>query len=169
MKRIVCCLLTLLLAACGPVRVVDTSADGTPILIRSPQPDSSDLEELKAEYGIKTILNLRGGQLDEAWFLEELDYAVINNVKLISVRLSGKHQPQPHALAQIYRVLENPDNWPILVHCQGGIHRTGLIVAIYRIKYQGWSKKDALDELFDNYFNWTITDRSQIILFIKNY
>src|SRR5579859_2662264 len=35
----------------------------------------------------------------------------------------------------------------VLIHCQHGADRTGLVSAMYRMVYQDWSKEDALDEL----------------------
>lgn len=36
---------------------------------------------------------------------------------------------------------------PVLIHCKHGQNRTGLIAAMYRIVYQGWSKQQALAEM----------------------
>jgi protein tyrosine/serine phosphatase len=56
---------------------------------------------------------------------------------------------------------------PVLVHCQHGADRTGVVIAMYRIIYQGWSKQQALDEMENGGFNfhaiWT-----NIPDFVKN-
>ena len=36
---------------------------------------------------------------------------------------------------------------PVLVHCHHGADRTGLIIALYRLLSQGWSREAAIDEL----------------------
>jgi protein tyrosine/serine phosphatase len=36
---------------------------------------------------------------------------------------------------------------PVLIHCKHGQNRTGLIAAMYRVVYQGWSKQQALAEM----------------------
>jgi protein tyrosine/serine phosphatase len=36
---------------------------------------------------------------------------------------------------------------PTLLHCTLGADRTGLVAALYRMIYQGWSKEDALEEM----------------------
>jgi len=41
-----------------------------------------------------------------------------------------------------------------LVHCENGNDRTGLVVALYRLK-RGWSKADAESEMLDNGFHKT--------------
>jgi tyrosine-protein phosphatase SIW14 len=43
--------------------------------------------------------------------------------------------------------MDNPDNYPVLVHCFGGIHRTGAYCAIYRMEYEHWSNAQAIAEL----------------------
>ena len=43
---------------------------------------------------------------------------------------------------------------PTLLHCQHGADRTGLITALYRILYQGWSKDAALDEMQNGDFGY---------------
>ncbi len=35
----------------------------------------------------------------------------------------------------------------ILIHCKHGADRTGLIVALYRIVFEGWDKISAIEEL----------------------
>jgi protein tyrosine/serine phosphatase len=44
------------------------------------------------------------------------------------------------------RIIKETDG-PILIHCWHGSDRTGLVSAMYRIVFQGWTKEDAIDEL----------------------
>jgi protein tyrosine/serine phosphatase len=50
---------------------------------------------------------------------------------------------------QALRILADRSNRPILVHCQHGADRTGVILALYRVVVQGWTKEDALREMND--------------------
>ena len=43
--------------------------------------------------------------------------------------------------------MDNPDNYPVLIHCFAGIHRTGAFCAIYRMEYEGWTNAEAIEEL----------------------
>ena len=38
---------------------------------------------------------------------------------------------------------------PVLIHCFAGIHRTGSLVAVYRMKYCGYTADEAVDELVE--------------------
>ena len=40
------------------------------------------------------------------------------------------------------------------MHCLHGADRTGVIIAIYRIIYQGWTKSQAIDEMENGGFNF---------------
>src|SRR5439155_1607322 len=54
-------------------------------------------------------------------------------------------------------ILDDPDNYPILIHCFAGIHRTGAYVAIYHMERDRWSNEDAIADLkaggYDNLDN----------------
>jgi protein tyrosine/serine phosphatase len=43
--------------------------------------------------------------------------------------------------------MDDPKSYPVLLHCKAGLHRTGVLSAIYRMEYNGWSRADALREL----------------------
>ena len=47
----------------------------------------------------------------------------------------------------VYRLLNDQESKPVLVHCNAGVARTGVSVALYRILHDGWSTDKALDEL----------------------
>jgi protein tyrosine/serine phosphatase len=43
--------------------------------------------------------------------------------------------------------MDDPRNYPVLVHCFAGVHRTGAYCAIYRMEYEGWSNAEAIAEM----------------------
>jgi protein tyrosine phosphatase (PTP) superfamily phosphohydrolase (DUF442 family) len=160
-----------LLAApgCGVLQVVDRSHDGEPILIRSPQPDSDDLRSLHERFGVKTVVNLRGESPGESWFEEERRGVEAIGARWVHLRTSGKREPGPELVQSFLELVEDERNWPIVIHCQGGVHRTGLLAALYRIQYQGWSPKQAIREMEDCYFDWTVNDREALKRWLRGY
>ena len=48
------------------------------------------------------------------------------------------------------KLCDDPANYPILIHCMAGLHRTGALTAVYRMEYEGWSVADAMRELRAN-------------------
>ena len=56
---------------------------------------------------------------------------------------------------------------PILIHCRHGSDRTGVVVAMYRIVFQNWTKEEALDELMNGGYGFH-TYYKNIPEYIKN-
>ena len=46
-------------------------------------------------------------------------------------------------------------SYPVLIHCNAGLNRTGVMVAVYRMEYQGWSRAEAFRDTLDNGFGRT--------------
>ncbi|MEZ6185950.1 MAG: tyrosine-protein phosphatase [Planctomycetota bacterium] len=161
--------LLLLLAGCGTTAVVDRAPSGQVVLIRCPQPDADDLQDLKQDYGVKTVINLRGQHPNEEWYREEQIGVREVGARWVHLRVSGRSGPTPQVTQAFLDLVRDPANWPIAMHCQGGIHRTGAMVGLYRIAIQGWSSAAAIEELEENWFDWTIEDRSQIKEFLRSY
>ena len=44
-------------------------------------------------------------------------------------------------------VIADPANQPVFVHCRGGNHRTGAVVAVFRVQHCGWTEEQARAEL----------------------
>jgi protein tyrosine/serine phosphatase len=51
------------------------------------------------------------------------------------------------------KLVNDPNNWPVYVHCKGGRHRTGALTAIYRITHDGWTADQAYEEMKKYDFN----------------
>ena len=48
---------------------------------------------------------------------------------------------------KVMRILANRENGPYLLHCQLGSDRIGVMCAMCRIIYRGWTKEEAIDEM----------------------
>ncbi len=58
--------------------------------------------------------------------------------------------------------MDDPANYPVLIHCYAGIHRTGTMCAIFRMDYQGWTNDEAMNEM--RTFGDTMLDDHEDIL-----
>ena len=52
------------------------------------------------------------------------------------------------------QIVADPNRAPLLVHCQHGADRTGLMSALYRVAVQGWTKEEALREMTEGGFGF---------------
>lgn len=127
-------------------------------LYRSAQPSSKAMEEYE-HFGIKTVLDLRSIHNDK-------DVAKNRKLILLNVPMHSwyiENEDVVQALSYIRTAKK-----PILIHCKYGADRTGLIIAMYRIIEEGWSKADAIKEMTDGGYHFhTVWDRN-IITYINN-
>jgi protein tyrosine phosphatase len=62
------------------------------------------------------------------------------------------------------KLLDDPETYPVLLHCHAGLHRTGVMVAIYRMEYEGRSPAEAIQEMKANGFaEWPCTSANDYI------
>lgn len=108
------------------------------VLYRGAQPDRKGFEELK-KLGVKSIVNLRAGHPDRK-LIEGLGF------RYFSIPANTWDVSDSHS-TRFLKVLSDPANQPVFVHCQHGSDRTGTMVAIYRIYVQNWKPDEALKEL----------------------
>ena len=110
----------------------------TDYLYRSEQPTEEGMKDLEI-LGIKTIINLRplyadsdkikgtGLRVEElsvkAWHIEDVD------------------------VVRALRIIRKRENGPFLIHCSHGADRVGVMIAMFRVVEQGWTKEDAIQEM----------------------
>lgn len=124
------------------------------ILYRSGQLTADELREEIRARDIKTVINL-GSRTD--WDIEvckaegvELIDMPVGDVWCICGVAAPGHDvvpPSPYDLTPFWEAIDNAERSPVLIHCWGGIHRTGVLTGIYRIERQGWTAEDALAEM----------------------
>ncbi|MEJ2202176.1 MAG: dual specificity protein phosphatase family protein [Desulfuromonadaceae bacterium] len=124
---------------------------------RSAQPDEAGFAALEA-LGIRNILSLRQYHSDEE--LAPADF------QLYRVKMYTRDIPSEQVIAAL-RIIRASEG-PILIHCWHGADRTGLVSALYRMVFQGWSKADAIDELTNGGYGYHALFFSNITDFIKN-
>ncbi|MFM7099346.1 MAG: fused DSP-PTPase phosphatase/NAD kinase-like protein [Gemmataceae bacterium] len=144
------------------------------VLYRSGQMTSFGLKKIVDEYHIKSIVSLRDSYGSEAPpDVKEESFAREYGIKYL--RLSPKkwesedgEPPVMDNVRQYFKLLDNPDNYPVLVHCFAGIHRTGSYCALYRMKYENWSNEKAISELKRLGYDQLETEKD-VYKFLKEY
>jgi len=120
-------------------------------LYRGAQPEALGFSELK-KLGVKTVVNLRLAHSDR----DEMKKAGLKagaDFKYVHIRMEAWDADEDEVV-ELLKVLADPANRPVFVHCKHGADRTGMAVAIYRIICQGWTKVDAIDEMRNGGFNF---------------
>ena len=108
---------------------------------RGAQPETSDYAALAA-LGVKTVIDLtRDGRADEQRLVEQ------NGMKFFRIPLTTSERPSQAAITQFLKLVADPANLPVYVHCQGGRHRTGAMTAVYRMTKDGWTADQAYTEM----------------------
>jgi protein tyrosine/serine phosphatase len=114
-------------------------------LYRSAQPSDAGMARV-AELGIKTVVSLR-------YF--HSDRTKLGNSALAYERIDMKAwDPEEEDIVRFLRLVADESRGPILVHCQHGADRTGMMCAIYRVAIQRWSKEEALQEMTEGGYNF---------------
>ena len=108
---------------------------------RGAQPKSKDFADLAA-MGVKTIIDLQ-----EDGEPGEQRTVVAAGMKFFRIGMSDSSWPSREKADQFLRIVNEPANQPVFVHCHGGRHRAGIMTAIYRMTHDGWSADKAYDEM----------------------
>ena len=110
---------------------------------RGAQPEKGDYEDLAA-MGVKTIIDLqREGDANEPRMVEA------TGMKFYRIPMSDKEPPPPEQVAEFLKLVNDPANQPVFIHCKGGRHRTGAMTAVYRMTHDQWAADRAWQEMRD--------------------
>jgi len=114
-------------------------------LYRSAQPSAEGMANLKA-IGIETIVNLRS-------FHSDRDEIGNSGLAYEHIYMKAWH-PEEEDTVRFLQIVTNLKRTPVLVHCQHGADRTGIMCALYRVAVQGWKKEEAIREMTQGGFGF---------------
>ncbi len=114
-------------------------------LYRSAQPSADGMQAYE-KFGIRTVINLRT-------FHSDAKEVRGTNLILVEIPILTWDAGKDEIVIRVLQVIRDAEK-PVLVHCQHGADRTGLIMASYRMVEQDWSKAEALDELRNGGFGF---------------
>ena len=116
----------------------------SPAVWRGAQPTKEGFRNLEAA-GVKAVVNFRHDH-------DDLPLLAGTQLKYLWIPARA-WKPEEQDLVIFLKVLEDPKNWPVFVHCAEGKDRTGYSVAAYRIVAEDWAPDDAVHEMFDFHYN----------------
>lgn len=134
---------------------------------RSAQMTPTELREAIKQYGIRTVINLRGDHHEDAWYTDEQSLLKSLGVRMVDVSFSTYTVPPPKELKKYVETIINTER-PILVHCRAGADRTGEASAIYAMEFMDQSREQALEQLSLRYLHVSYFQPAQRVL-IENY
>ncbi len=115
-------------------------------IYRGGQPEEEEYEQLAA-LGIKTVIDLREDARSGSRAL-----AKKAGMSYINIRLDDKRPPTMEESNLFLSFVKDRTNGPVFVHCAGGRHRTGVLIAVYRMEVDGWNARQAYEEMKDYKF-----------------
>jgi protein tyrosine/serine phosphatase len=118
-----------------------------PNFYRSAQPDAQGFAEISKVYGVRTVVSLRAFHSDEP-----LTKGLA--LRLYDFPMHTWHIEREDVVGALRALRLSMQQGPTLLHCEHGADRTGLVTALYRVLYEGWSKDAALDEMQNGDFGF---------------
>ncbi|WP_321782596.1 tyrosine-protein phosphatase [Paraburkholderia sp. J94] len=118
----------------------------TPSLFRSARLSRKDVAHLQA-LGVRKVISFRA-------FHSDRRILAGTGIATLRIPINTWNIRDRDMLAALRALRHAERDGPILVHCQHGADRTGLVCALYRIIYQDWTREAALDELLNGGFGF---------------
>ena len=135
-----------------------------------------EIESYTKKYHIKSIVDLRfpgtKDTINNPEVPEELiaEKEAVENIEGLSYFNVGSHQvPSQETVDSFLEIMDNPDNYPVLIHCYHGAGRAPLFGAVYRMEYEGMSNEEAREKTRLLLKGSSFDDDSPKGEFLKNY
>ncbi len=119
----------------------------TPLFYRSAQPSKSGFAALPAALGIKTVVTLRA-------FHSDRKKVAGTPLVVISIPIKTWNTKQVDLVRTLAEIEVAGRRGPVLLHCQHGADRSGLVTALYRMAYENWSREAAVDEMRNGHYGY---------------
>jgi len=108
---------------------------------RGAQPKGGDYADLEA-LGVKTVIDLqKDGPSKEAGYVKAA------GMNFFRIGMTTTDRPTDAQVAEFFKIVNDPANQPVFVHCAGGRHRTGTMTALYRMTNDSWTPAQAYNEM----------------------
>jgi len=110
-----------------------------PGVLRGAQPGREGYAALKA-MGVKTVIDMRTSESER----KQVEAA---GMSAIAIPIEMTREGLKEKVDRVVALMADPANQPVYVHCRHGQDRTGIVVAAFRMKQQGWRLAEAEAEM----------------------
>jgi protein tyrosine phosphatase (PTP) superfamily phosphohydrolase (DUF442 family) len=116
------------------------------MVYRSAWLDGDTFRELIEDYQIRTVLNLcEPDEMGHERCLDQQAAVRGSGARLIEMPMpAATLDPADPEVAKFISVLSNPENYPLLVHCQHGVTRTAKVLVMYDILFRRMTAEQSL-------------------------
>lgn len=125
-------------------------------LYRSGQMSPEAFERVVRERGIRTVFSIRDPRFSNSEQTDDFEQTFceatgrkFHRLPIPDWEMKGDRIPGEETTRLFLNLLAKPEETPrpMLIHCFAGEHRTGAMVAIYRMEYSGWRNEEAIEEM----------------------
>lgn len=110
----------------------------------------AEIADYVKKYHIKSIVDLRfpgtGDDVNNPEIPSELtaEKGAVAKIAGVNYFNNGSDQvPKQENLNSFFKIMDNKENYPVLIHCYHGIGRAEMYSAIYRIEYENFTNEQA--------------------------
>jgi predicted protein tyrosine phosphatase len=145
------------------------------VLYRSGQMNLSGLQQVVFDYGIRTVVTLRDAADPKDPPPDLLEEEYCQDTGILHVRIAPRiwwssqgFAPADRGVDRFRAIMDDKANYPVLIHCFAGIHRSGAFCAVYRMEYENWTNAEAIAELYAGGYN-TLSDDWDVLDYLEHY
>jgi len=109
-----------------------------------------EIADYVQKYHIKSIVDLRMPGTNDLVLNPEVsgelaaEKTAVEKIEGVNYFSNPSEQvPNEKNIAVFTKIMDNPDNYPVLIHCYHGTGRAEMYSALYRIEYENFSNQDA--------------------------
>lgn len=127
-------------------------------LFRGAQPKEQGFDTLR-RLGVRTVVNVRPGH-------EEAVHCLRSGLRYIEIPMRA-WRFEEQDVVRFLEIVSSAGHEPVFVHCRRGADRTGMLVAVYRVVVEGWSRESALEEMTRGPYGYNRMWK-KLVRFVKN-
>lgn len=117
-------------------------------MYRSAWLEADAMAEVVKKHGLRTVVNLcNPGEMGEERWVAEREAVTAAGAKLVELPMPLEIQPDNPIVGDHIALLQDPKNYPMLVHCQHGVTRTAKFLLLYDVLVRNQPADESLEAM----------------------